>query len=219
MTKDLFELPDVENRELAIYVGPQTREDSVAELSLVGAKGSPSWSPNALQLRALRDRCNAILAQHAAKDVAPGPYRVVRLGDVGAEIIKIESGSDIPNTNKAAVIRIDIEGNEDGPAWIGGLDDLAHLASAIDDVWDRYNPPPETVVKSLAVFATATAANANELQEALDSMRDGVVADDAGNLCRLDGRVIATADDPSQVVWLKRIAAIVNAAVEARGES
>jgi hypothetical protein len=215
------ELPDVVGDMLTI--GPPTASGiapirHVAELKLSrsGYYADVSWCPDVLQLRALRDRCNVILAQHA--NVDPGPYKLVPIRSTFCgTTIEIESGKIIAAA-PGPVIRIDIEGNEDGPAWVGGLDDLAFLSSAIDDVWDRYNPPPETVVKSLAVFATATAGATTELQEALDAFKAGVVIDAEGHLCHSgdDGELIARAEDWTHIPWLKRIAAIVNAVVEAR---
>lgn len=215
-TESSLELTDVYGHTVSIEC-PEPHKAFGGSVAAIHIYADDPWCPNALQLRALRDRCNVILAQHTKAD--PGPYRVVHIPGVDGEQIQIESGDNIPGAAKDVVIRIDLEGNEDGPEWIGDLDALAHLASAIDDVWDRYNPPPEMVVKALASFATATAANATEIQEALDSMRDGVVTDKAGGLYTLEGALIAMADDESGKIWLKRIAAIVNAVVEARGES
>ncbi len=60
-----------------------------------------------------------------------------------------------------------------------------------------------------------SASGQETLQDALDSLDDGLIADQAGNLCLSDGTVIAIAE-PEALVWFQRIAAIVNAVVEAR---
>jgi hypothetical protein len=211
------ELPDVDGDMLSISSGADILGGHKGAIARVYVPCS--WCPNALQLRALRDRCNVILAQHAAKQVDPGPWKTVQVRSaLNGIALEVESGSDIPGAHEGAAIRIDIDGNDDGPAWVGGLDDLAFLSSAIDDVWDRFNPPPEMVVKSLAVFATATAGATTELQEALDTFKAGVVIDAEGHLCHSGdaGEPIARAEDWTHIPWLKRIAAIVNAVVEAR---
>jgi hypothetical protein len=180
-----------------------TSMGGIATFYIVRDTSCSSWCPNALQLRALRDRCNAILAQHTAKQVDPGPWKMVQVRSVLSGIaLEIESGSDIPSAHEGAVIRIDIQGNEDGPAWVGGLDDLAFLSSAIDDIWDRYCPPSPSGVPLLEEPSSKEVLRTLGDMEALGEL----VADEAGNLCTLEGKVIATGDP----LWLKRVANVVN---------
>jgi hypothetical protein len=134
-------LPDVDDDNLTIVTGPDilgSRKGAVAEFS---GDWDP-WCPNADQLRTLRDRCDAILVQHAAKKAGPMPYRVADVVGVNGEIIEIESGTNLPGAPDGSVIRIDLQGNEDGPSWVGGLDELAALRTAINDVWELHNPSP-----------------------------------------------------------------------------
>jgi hypothetical protein len=195
------ELPDVDGDMLSISSGADILGGHKGAIARVYVPCS--WCPNALQLRALRDRCNAILAQHAAKQVDPGPWKTVQVRSMLSGIaLEIESGADIPGAHEGAVIRIDIDGNDDGPAWVGGLDDLAFLSSAIDDIWDRYNPPTSSGLPLLEE------PSGTEILRALDDMEalGELVADAAGNLCTLEGKVIATGEP----LWLKRIANVVN---------
>jgi hypothetical protein len=205
VTKDHNEhlLPDVDDDKLAITTGPGilgSHKNAVAEF--IVADDGVSWCPNADQLRALRDQCSAILAAHAAKNVAPPPYKLERFVGIGGATIEVESGGNIHSIAEGAIIRIDIQGNDDGPAWVGGLDDLAFLSSAIDDIWDRYNPPTPSGLPLLE------APLPKELLRALDDMEalGELVADKAGNLCTLEGKVIATGDP----LWLRRVANVVN---------
>lgn len=209
--------------------------------------------------------------------------------DLGGTDAVLEYGSNLSGAAEGVLFRLDLTGNDTGPAWIGGLNELAFLSSAVDDAYSSLSPPApaqaettqwdnavepklasipgvtmaekldfllaqlsalesvrkafvdvgyvvdtqegllrhvEAVIggnmadrvdwdeaRSIYQLAVEQVAQTKVLKDAVESLRDGLIADQAGNLCTLEGRVIATGE-PDQAIWRSRIAAIVNAVAE-----
>lgn len=143
------------------------------------------WGPNAAQLQTLRDHCTAALAEVDPSFHNPEQLLAEVRGAFTAAGYMVDTYERLMRAITALI----------------GNNDLASLLDE-EDAASAYHNAVERVAQSRA------------LEDAIENLGDGLVADRAGNICTLHGKVIATGD-PDDHVWRERIVAIVNAVGDA----
>jgi hypothetical protein len=150
--------------------------------------------------------------------------KIEEFSDVCDDRLTITTGSDVIGSDSGALAEFRILGDTDQHVmpWCPNAIQLlalrdrcsAILGLVVDtDVDERLTITLDENVP-LSEFNQSASGQQN-LQDALDSLSDGVVTDKAGNLCLTSGEAVAVAE-PDRIIWLQRIAAIINAVVEAR---
>lgn len=120
------------------------------------------------------------------------------LPDVDGDMLAISTGEGVLGAHKGAIVEFSIVG-----PWCPNAEQFRTLRNLCSKILASHLPE--------AVILTA---KDESLRVAVDSLRDGLVADRAGNICLLDGKVVATGD-PDEQVWRERIVEIVNAVGDA----